>query len=167
MMIITVLQVSHRKGLPHVIYCRVWRWPDLQSQLRPCPAAGPGCSVTRSVLANPASQLTTDLAPAPRPEVQPLPQTSSTSQPAELNTSYAGLPLWLTKTTPGPPIELTKLLLLLLLHILPQSALVTGLPPLLPPSPLFSVGHDDNPNTVDLVNYDCANCQSVLSEPSR
>jgi len=33
------LQINHRKGLPHVIYCRVWRWPDLQShhELKPAP----------------------------------------------------------------------------------------------------------------------------------
>ncbi|EHB05200.1 Mothers against decapentaplegic-like protein 9 [Heterocephalus glaber] len=31
------LQVSHRKGLPHFIYCHVWHWPDLQShhELKP------------------------------------------------------------------------------------------------------------------------------------
>lgn len=26
------LQVSHKKMLPHVMYCRIFRWPDLQSQ---------------------------------------------------------------------------------------------------------------------------------------
>ena len=34
------LQVQHRKGLPHVIYCRVWRWPDLGTyhELRAVPS---------------------------------------------------------------------------------------------------------------------------------
>uniref|UniRef100_A0A1I7XJ04 Mothers against decapentaplegic homolog n=1 Tax=Heterorhabditis bacteriophora TaxID=37862 RepID=A0A1I7XJ04_HETBA len=36
---LTFFKVSHKKGLPHMIYCRVWRWPDLQShqELRPIP----------------------------------------------------------------------------------------------------------------------------------
>ena len=33
------IQIQHRKGLPHTIYCRIWRWPDLESyhELRALP----------------------------------------------------------------------------------------------------------------------------------
>lgn len=26
------IQVCNKRDLPHVVYCRVWRWPDLRSQ---------------------------------------------------------------------------------------------------------------------------------------
>lgn len=50
------LQVSHRKGLPHVIYCRVWRWPDLQThhELKPVPqCAYPFSAKQKDVCINP------------------------------------------------------------------------------------------------------------------
>ncbi|OWA51219.1 Protein mothers against dpp [Hypsibius exemplaris] len=51
------LQVSHRKGLPHVIYCRVWRWPDLQShhelKARPCCEFPFDTATTKDVCINP------------------------------------------------------------------------------------------------------------------
>ena len=26
------MQVQHRKTLPHLLYCQIWRWPDIRSQ---------------------------------------------------------------------------------------------------------------------------------------
>ena len=26
------MQVQHRKTLPHLLYCQIWRWPDIKSQ---------------------------------------------------------------------------------------------------------------------------------------
>ncbi|XP_011919945.1 PREDICTED: mothers against decapentaplegic homolog 9 isoform X2 [Cercocebus atys] len=53
------LQVSHRKGLPHVIYCRVWRWPDLQShhELKPLECLLPPVLVPRHSEYNPQLSL--------------------------------------------------------------------------------------------------------------
>ena len=28
-----LLRVSNRKGLPHMISCRIWQWPDLQNHM--------------------------------------------------------------------------------------------------------------------------------------
>eukprot|EP00731_Ephydatia_muelleri_P014345 Em0008g65a len=44
------LQVANRKMLPHVIYCRIWRWPDLQNQyeLMPTDACVTECSKNNS-----------------------------------------------------------------------------------------------------------------------
>lgn len=43
------LQVSHRKGLPHVIYCRLWRWPDIQNQNHHELRAVEGCAFAFSL----------------------------------------------------------------------------------------------------------------------
>ncbi|XP_072770346.1 mothers against decapentaplegic homolog 2 isoform X2 [Nerophis lumbriciformis] len=53
------MQVSHRKGLPHVIYCRLWRWPDLHShhELRAIEAFLPPVLVPRH------SEILTELPP--------------------------------------------------------------------------------------------------------
>lgn len=49
------LLVSHRKALPQVIYCRLWRWPDLQShhQIKPIQTCDSCTDSTETVCVNP------------------------------------------------------------------------------------------------------------------
>ncbi|XP_078401431.1 mothers against decapentaplegic homolog 9 isoform X2 [Cetorhinus maximus] len=63
------LQVSHRKGLPHVIYCRVWRWPDLQShhELKPLEYLLPPVLVPRHSEFNPQHSLLVKFRNVPLP----------------------------------------------------------------------------------------------------
>uniref|UniRef100_UPI00358F4EAB mothers against decapentaplegic homolog 5-like isoform X1 n=1 Tax=Myxine glutinosa TaxID=7769 RepID=UPI00358F4EAB len=91
------LQVSHRKGLPHVIYCRVWRWPDLQSHHELKPLEGcefPFGSKQKEVCINPYHYKRVE-SPVLPPVLVPRhsefnPQHSLLAQFRGLSTSYGG-----------------------------------------------------------------------------
>lgn len=79
------LQVANRKGLPHVIYCRLWRWADLQSphELRPLKSCRhPFSKRDKEVCVNPYHYERVDLSVAvPRRVVEVVPKMSSDSAP--------------------------------------------------------------------------------------
>lgn len=94
------LQVSHRKGLPHVIYCRVWRWPDLQShhELRPLEICKyPFSAKQNEVCINPYhyKRVDTPVLPpvlVPRFSEYPTPKSAAPSPPSFHNRSSLGSP---------------------------------------------------------------------------
>jgi len=92
------LQVSHRKGLPHVIYCRIFRWPDLQShhELKPISTCEFSfCSKQTEVCINPYHYERIDLpihsilTPKTEPVTRPISETINTITPIQ-QTSQLG-----------------------------------------------------------------------------
>lgn len=108
------LQVSHRKGLPHVIYSRLWRWPDLQShhELKAIAGCEFAFSLKRDeVCVNPYhySRVETPILPpvlVPRQTGEPpteLPPLDDYSTTVPVNTEYPGYqdtPLSIPDTPP-------------------------------------------------------------------
>ncbi|KTF73987.1 hypothetical protein cypCar_00043846 [Cyprinus carpio] len=103
------LQVSHRKGLPHVIYCRVWRWPDLQSHhelkaLECCEF--PFGSKQKDVCINPYHYKRVDSPETPPPAYMPPeePMTQDCPQPMDTNLLGQNLPLELNNQPDVQPV---------------------------------------------------------------
>lgn len=122
------LQVSHRKGLPHVIYCRVWRWPDLQShhELKPLDICEyPFSAKQKEVCINPYhykrvespvlppvlvprySEYPSGLAPFQQVQEPPFPQNVSYPHGFEQSPSSSGpgSPYGMPADTPPPPYQ--------------------------------------------------------------
>ncbi|NWW37931.1 SMAD1 protein, partial [Panurus biarmicus] len=102
------LQVSHRKGLPHVIYCRVWRWPDLQShhELKPLECCEfPFGSKQKEVCINPYHYKRVEspvLPPILVPRHSDSPSTSYPNLPGTSSSTYAHYP---ASSDPGNPFQ--------------------------------------------------------------
>ncbi|XP_016145684.1 mothers against decapentaplegic homolog 1-like [Sinocyclocheilus grahami] len=103
------LQVSHRKGLPHVIYCRVWRWPDLQSHhelnaLECCEF--PFGSKQKDVCINPYHYKRVDSPETPPSAYIPPeePMTQDCPQPMDTNLLAQNLPLELSNQPDVQPV---------------------------------------------------------------
>ncbi|MGH0166268.1 UNVERIFIED_CONTAM: hypothetical protein FKN15_072972 [Acipenser sinensis] len=104
------LQVSHRKGLPHVIYCRVWRWPDLQShhELKPLECCEyPFGSKQKEVCINPYHYKRVE-SPAETPPPAYMPpedqMTQDGSQPMDTNLMAPPLPLEISNRPDVQPV---------------------------------------------------------------
>ncbi|XP_055339010.1 mothers against decapentaplegic homolog 3-like [Paramacrobiotus metropolitanus] len=90
------LQVSQRKGLPHVIYCRIWRWPDLTNhhQLRSADTCSNGFNAKKDVICVNPYHYDRIIAPAdvppvlvPRNHGETLPPHSDVPLPDDLSAS--------------------------------------------------------------------------------